>query len=801
MKKIKLVLLLLSLVLLHADPCGMVPPISAGNGLTIKRIGVQKTYVFYKNGIETIVIRPGFSGKVDEFGMLIPFPSPPSLRKVPDDTFAHIAASIDPPEVVLDLSPRKYKVLRKSSMRERSSLTVNTPNSSVRIIKQEAVGMYEVTVLEAGSATALKKWMDEHGYRYPNGMDKVCNDYIKLKWCFVAVKTRVGEQQGVAPRPGMRKVNSKLTPGSSFDGHVQGMGFRFYTKEMVVPMRLSTFNGNDYHNIVYILADKPLKIFPINSRLIKRQISGEELYKNLTELLPLRVIGDADNDYAQQRIAALKNKRNPVPKNGLAAELYASDLLAASNNKLSHKHEENEKVLLNISENLSLRGKNIDKLHSDFTSKEQKKIVELALQKIKTMTLTVVDGNFPKKAIAHHNLTFREYSMPSHRNKPDQSKKRGQLYIPATKNTIKKSSIFHIWTLLGGLLLFVLYKKLPRAALCLLFVYISIIPTQIYAESNDRVYELVQKLDSPQHSTSALNKLVNLGQKAVPHLLGEAVEGSNIARRGWAIVGLSRIGGGTIDAHFQNIHQNTSQPMLVRTWALAGRIQMTQSLDELVNIASLMSQFPAINRPISQRITILLERENKISAESLLSIVSRIPNLRSVLHSTIVGLGAENLAQVMATAKDQQVRRLATGYIGSMAQSDNKVPYKVAKVYSFSKDATQVPWANGPLFVPGLRWDHESAQTLVGNLISWHLWCERMEKKQEQRQIHNNIRSLQLARAGGYQSPGWSEIGTDKWLLIWGKTVGKKELLRMLKEQGVHQQQRYLQILAQVPNK
>ena len=25
------------------------------------------TYVFYKNGVETFVIRPGFTGKVDEF--------------------------------------------------------------------------------------------------------------------------------------------------------------------------------------------------------------------------------------------------------------------------------------------------------------------------------------------------------------------------------------------------------------------------------------------------------------------------------------------------------------------------------------------------------------------------------------------------------------------------------------------------------------------------------------------------------------------------------------------------------------
>ena len=44
-------------------------------------------------------VRPGFEGKVDNFGMLIPVPSVPAIKKISDDTFAHIAAAIDPPEI------------------------------------------------------------------------------------------------------------------------------------------------------------------------------------------------------------------------------------------------------------------------------------------------------------------------------------------------------------------------------------------------------------------------------------------------------------------------------------------------------------------------------------------------------------------------------------------------------------------------------------------------------------------------------------------------------------------------------
>ena len=91
-----------------ADPCGLVPPIFFGNGMPIARVGLQKTYVFYKDGIESLVIRPGFSGQVDEFGMLIPFPSPPAIRKVADDVFPHVAAAVDPPEIVVDLRNRYF---------------------------------------------------------------------------------------------------------------------------------------------------------------------------------------------------------------------------------------------------------------------------------------------------------------------------------------------------------------------------------------------------------------------------------------------------------------------------------------------------------------------------------------------------------------------------------------------------------------------------------------------------------------------------------------------------------------------
>lgn len=403
-----------------ADPCGMVPPIYTGPGTPIARIGDQNTYVFFKDGVETFVIHPGFKGKVDDFGMLIPFPNVPELRKVSDNIFGHLRAAIDPPEVVVYVNrfPRRGQLLRslnRVTTKSAKGLELEDRNK-VRVVKEEAVGMYEVAVLEAGSAKALNKWMTDHGYKYPKGMDAACEDYIKIGWCFVAVKTKVGQKKGVNPKPGMRKAKSRLPKGASFDGNVQAMGFRFKTLKLVVPMRLSTFNEGDLHNIVYVLTDNPVKIRSVPEEYVVRQIPGSELYKNVTNPLPLRIIGGTVKQLQPWQKKNLPAQRNPIPHNGAARDIFAADLLAVKTGKLSHPHEEKEKMLLRIGERLNLRGPDIDTLNEGALADKREKIVARSLADVKGMTLSVIDGNFPREVLANQNLTFASFRMPARRN-------------------------------------------------------------------------------------------------------------------------------------------------------------------------------------------------------------------------------------------------------------------------------------------------------------------------------------------------------------------------------------------------
>jgi len=74
--------------------------------------------------------------------------------------------------------------------------------------------------------------------------------------------------------------------------------------------------------------------------------------------------------------------------------------------------------LLAVGEYLGLRGGEIDKVNAEALKAARDETLAGALAAIKPMTLTVIDGDFPRKVIADQNLAFSAYRMPQRRNVP-----------------------------------------------------------------------------------------------------------------------------------------------------------------------------------------------------------------------------------------------------------------------------------------------------------------------------------------------------------------------------------------------
>ena len=834
-------LLILSQV--QADPCGMVPPIYIGDQSPITRIGLQKTYVFHKDGVETFVIRPGFSGKVDNFGMLIPFPNPPELRKVADNTFEQIANAIDPPEIVVDLRPRPEMAFARRT-RGLPGAGTDAPlmmqKDSVQVLKEEAVGMYEVAVLSAGSAEALKKWMDKNGYKYPEGMDKVTADYISEGWCFVAVKTKVGDRKAVNPQPGQRRVKPDLPDGSVFDGNVQGMGFRFKSEELVVPMRLSAFNKGELRNVVYLLTDGPRKIRAIPEEYVVRQVSGIDLFNNVTRPLPLRIIGGTEKDIPEYRRNGLVKARNPEPKNGIAKELFASDLLAVADGTLALGHEEEEKELLNIGEHFGLRGPDIDRKNATALKVDREKTVASGLELLKSMTLTVVDGDFPREVLAEENLTFANYRMPRNRNNTlnydanrfgPGSKKEGTLKVGSidwsevdsrvvdTRNEgslgepVEKSwwgAPYSAGILVFGFLgMLVLRRSRVTAIAAMLMIGALAIPAfaaePTVLESQDA---MIAQLETSKTAQTAIKSILANTKESdanrgtmIKKLLAVIKTDESIPKRGWAIAALAEIGGQDVDEYLLNVHANNLQNAVVRTWAAAARVTMTKTTNGLIEKANLIPQFPSLGRPIGMRIVEEMKANSgDVNASQVLEVAWKVPQIAAALAPVITAFAPQELVEVMVEGNDPQVRRMAAGYLGAIAGQGKReeVATSVVESLQFDAMAKDVPWKEGALFLPAISWNKSDATKLVGELVRWMLWCDVNNKQEEKQQIHNNLRSLALAKVAGYKSPGWQEVDTNAWLVAWGSVAGRKGIEEILKEQGLSDSGKYNVVLGRL---
>lgn len=207
------------------------------------------------------------------------------------------------------------------------------------------------------------------------------------------------------------------------------------------------------------------------------------------------------------------------------------------------------------------------------------------------------------------------------------------------------------------------------------------------------------------------------------------------------------------------------------------------------------SSMPALGRPIAKK---LVEGGGDNSAEALIGLSLTVPSLTTALQPAIMELSAEDLARAMTTAHEQNVRYYAASYLGGKFQAGDKtVPQAVIDVYAWNKDAKKAPWDGGALYVPGINWSKEDGSALVRNLLEWGVWCERKEKTNEFGQIHNNLCSLGLAQAVGYQI-NWNNRDITGWLVTCGRALGKGVIEELLKSQGVEEEKRYKDVLDQL---
>lgn len=301
-------------------------------------------------------------------------------------------------------------------------------------------------------------------------------------------------------------------------------------------------------------------------------------------------------------------------------------------------------------------------------------------------------------------------------------------------------------------------------------------PADAYLEALPEAHRgHIAALGDPATAARAREALVELGEAALGSLQDAALLSSDPAVQGWAIEVMGRIPGERSEQTLELIQGRTNTSELVRTWAAAARIRRATDLAGLAKLAALANAMPALQRPLGLRATALVDADSTVA--DLISLSNATPALQQALAEPILARGADALLSTMFTHPDNNTRRTAAAYLGTLGSRDASVAKTVADAYAWSKKHDGVFWAGGALYVPNLQWKQAEARILVGHLVEWHLVCDRLGQSGEKQQVYNNLRSVQLHRPAGMP---WPSNDTDELLKQWAGVAGQAAVDAML---------------------
>jgi hypothetical protein len=196
-----------------ADACGCGVAIEA-------EVNSESGLVIDRPGSEQIILSLDLQSQSDErAAVVLPVPGVPEVAAIDKgDPLAYLDEATQPPPSV-----------GSSGGGDGETAGAAPP---VEVIGREEIGGYDVTRLASNDREALDTWLDDNGYKVPDGAEPIFASYIRQGWKFVAIR---------------------LAPGS--DGRLKPLRVSFKTDIPVYPMRLSQLSTRPIDLTLYTLAD------------------------------------------------------------------------------------------------------------------------------------------------------------------------------------------------------------------------------------------------------------------------------------------------------------------------------------------------------------------------------------------------------------------------------------------------------------------------------------------------------------------------------------------------------------------
>ena len=136
---------------------------------------------------EHFIRRATFHGEAKDFGFLVPTPTVPALAAIDDGLFDALREKTARKKVYttrkeIDWAPLLAPLRRKS---KGETVTAVEP---VRVLAAQKVAGYDAVVLDASDASALDKWLSDHGYATTPDLAEWLDVYVRQQWKITAFK-------------------------------------------------------------------------------------------------------------------------------------------------------------------------------------------------------------------------------------------------------------------------------------------------------------------------------------------------------------------------------------------------------------------------------------------------------------------------------------------------------------------------------------------------------------------------------------------------------------------------------------
>jgi hypothetical protein len=216
--------------------------------------------VLVRDGHRTVLtMASDFQGEPSEFAVVIPVPTFLEREQIHVGNMAavdHLDA-YTAPRLVEYHDPNPCFRARNEALQMEAAAPPPpppSPASPARKVKIEAsytVGEYDILILSAEESDGLVSWLQENGYRVPDGAEPVVASYLKQGMRFFVAKVNLEEQARLGYR--------MLRP----------LQVAFETPKFMLPIRLGTVNAKGPQELFVYTLTKKGRVETVNYRTVK----------------------------------------------------------------------------------------------------------------------------------------------------------------------------------------------------------------------------------------------------------------------------------------------------------------------------------------------------------------------------------------------------------------------------------------------------------------------------------------------------------------------------------------------------